>query len=206
MNKVVSIKTKGARCSVVLDSGEVFEWFTDIILKYKVSASMSLDDELLRSIVSENNLMQAKRDLYAYTSYSPRTRQQVIDKIKTKGYGEEVIDGVVAFLTEFGLLDDRKFAISYINTKLKTKSPSKLKLKMELIAKGISKNIAEEALSATYPHELSPEIVLKAAQKKYRMIQNKPKEKHKTMIINYLRGQGFDWSDISKALEELEIQ
>lgn len=205
MLSIISIKIKSSKCLVTFDNGEIIELFTDVVLKYKLSVSMQFNDELFEQLISENNLMKAKREMYAFASYTMRTEKQIIDKMKLKGYNEDIISKVITFLKDFGLIDDNKFAVSYVNTKLKAKAPSINKLKMELISKGISKSIAENALEANYPHETKFEIALKAAQKKHRMIQNKPKEKHKQMIINNLLGQGFDWEEISKVVSELKL-
>jgi len=129
--------------------------------------------------------------------------KQVREKLRGKGFEKEQINQAVKFLYEFDLLDDERFAAGYVQNILNRKAVGKFKISQNLIKKGISKDIIDEAIKKYYPHNDTLDIAFKAAAKKMRLISNKEKSKQKNSLISFLKGQGFDWDTIKQVSEKL---
>lgn len=73
-------------------------------------------------------------------------------------------------MNQFDLIDEYKFAISYINSALQRKNVGLNKLITELHGKGVSKDVANKAINEVYPKEEILDIALSAAKKKNEVI------------------------------------
>ena len=96
----------------------------------------------------------------------------------------ELSDTIISKLKSKKYLDDFKFAEYYVENRFVKKGVSTKRLKMELMKKGISKEIIEEVLSGSERND-TEEIakIIKKKQAKY------TEEK----MINYLLRQGFSY-------------
>ncbi len=170
-------------------------------MKYSLRKGIDLSDELLKKIETEQNRMSAKQAAFKFASYKPRTCKQVEDKLREK-YDYEIIEDTIAFLEEFDLLDDRKYAEMFIKDFIERKPSGKPRLRQELFRKGVSSVIVEETLEKLFPEEESINLARRAAEKKLRAVSYKPLEKQKSSLVSYLQRQGFSYEVIKAVLEE----
>ena len=72
------------------------------------------------------------------------SRAEIRRKLGRRGYGEEEVESTVARLVELGYLDDRAFAEGHV----RRRSPllGRLALSAELAARGVDRDVADEAL------------------------------------------------------------
>lgn len=175
----------------------------DLITKYKLGVGSYVENNELDKILSEQELINAKQAAYNYVSYKSRSEHQIKEKLSSKGFTQDLIEDAIQFLYEFNLLDDRKFARSFVKSKIELKKYGKGRLKIELLKKGINKEIIEDTLNEVYPEHDKYKMALELAEKKYRIIRNKPKNKIYTSIKYFLQRQGFDWEVTKKTLDAL---
>jgi len=79
-------------------------------------------------------------------SYRARSTTEMKKKLLQKGYGPEQVKVVVARLLENRLLDDRKFAETWVNDRVAFHPRGKRLLAYELSHKGLDRPIIEQAL------------------------------------------------------------
>ncbi|MFH1837299.1 MAG: regulatory protein RecX [Candidatus Omnitrophota bacterium] len=89
----------------------------------------------------EKDKEKAKRYCLRLLSHGSRTRHEIRERLRRKGYDEKVIDALSADLEKGSLLDDVSFAKEWIEYRLRTSPRAKGVLKDELIKKGISEDI-----------------------------------------------------------------
>lgn len=117
----------------------------ETILKYGIKAGVELEEKKLEEICLESEKILAVGKASNYVSSSIKSRKQVRDYLLKKGYDEEVIKYTLEKLLEYGYINDNYFANAYVET-YKNKF-GKLKLKQNLIQKGISESIVETTLN-----------------------------------------------------------
>ena len=100
---------------------------------------------------------------------------------------------------QFGIVDDAKFAMDFVRNKTKLKSYGVTRIKIELRKAGVRDEFIETAILAEYPSENALELAIQAGTKKLRMLQNKPIDKQKNSMTQFLVRQGFLWDIIKKA-------
>ena len=87
-------------------------------------------------------LEAAKKRAFRILERMPRTEKQLRDKLTGDGkYSEEVIETLVAYLKEYHYIDDRQYAVDYINGRKNSKGIRALLY--ELKNKGVGEDILE---------------------------------------------------------------
>lgn len=75
-----------------------------------------------------------------------RTQKELHKKLCEKGYSEDEICEQIEFLKEYGYINDERFAQKYINDCVNLKKWGNARIKIELLKKGIDKEIIENLL------------------------------------------------------------
>ena len=99
-------------------------------------------------------------------------------------------DEIIARLSSRGYLDDRRFAEFYVENRFVKKGVSAKRLKMELMKKGVKKDVVDEVMSASERND--EEEILKIIAKKRAKYDDEK-------LIAYLCRQGFSY-DLVKEL------
>lgn len=202
VEKVKYIKSKG-NCEVTFkEFAESYYISLDLINKYRLSKDKEITAEEFEEIISEQRVFDVKKTAFNYASFKPRSEKQLEDKLKQKEFNEDEIEIAKEFLKSFDLLDDRKFAILFVNNFLKRKSAGQRVVKMELMGKGIDEYLAEEILQDHFPHDEVEELISKAADKKMRLLSNKAIEKQKKSLTDHLLMRGFPWEKVKIEIDK----
>ena len=106
----------------------------------------------------------------------------------------ELSSRIINRLIEKGYVDDRKFAEYYVENRFVKKGISRKRLKMELMKKGVSKEIIEEVLDGR-----DDEVEAR------KMITKKRDKYDDEKLVAYLCRQGFAY-DLAKRLVEETIE
>lgn len=208
---ILSVKKKkgnttNCKVEVVSDSGEICElaFAMDVVLSFNIFAGKIFTDEEFARAISKQREMDVKQTAYKYAAYKPRTTQQIISVLKLRKYSPEEINIAVDFLRQFCLLDDAKYAESYIKDAVKLKNASKQKIYNSLLQKGIDANLANFLVEQYYPED-TMSVLLKVAEKKLVTLQRKPPEKRKQSLFNFLLSKGFSPRDIIAVFDVLDV-
>lgn len=127
-----------------------------------------------------------------------RTEQQLIEKLKTNGYPEECIEDAVAYVKKYHYIDDLRYAEHYIRYHQQKKS--RQKLKMDLMQKGVRKDVIEQALEENFESDEMRQIRELLEKRRYDKTDSDEKEKRRTYA--FLMRRGYRSSDILSALRD----
>ena len=166
---------------------------------------LRVDQVLTPGLLNDLRSAQAKSKSYnfalRYLALRPRSIKEVKDYLTTrKDFSIQDADITITRLIEQNYLNDQDFAAMWVRNRLLLKPKSTSVLRLELIKKGIDKDIITEVLSqldeTAQIASLSDLITKKVRQTKY---QNKQK------LTEYLSRQGYSYSLVKKTLEELGL-
>jgi regulatory protein len=205
-NELILLSIVGIRntsdCYLNINNGESVRCSIDLVAKYYLKKGMPISDQLMKSILQDQRLINVKKAAYRYSTYKPRTFYQVQDKLKQLGYENHEIELGVDFLVQFNLLDDYSYAKNYIRNRAKAKNFGKNRIIIELRKLRINDDIIDSVLIEEYDENSTYYDALSAFQKKMRMLTEKPIEKQKRSVTNYLFRRGFNWNLISKIIND----
>lgn len=195
---IQSIKLNNAHNTnifLVLSSNGEVVLHGDIIVKYRIGVG-EVDDKIFAQAVSESNTLIASEKVMKYISNKLKTKQQIKDYLYKQGYHKDTVNSVIEKLENYGLVDDKKYAISYMHS---NPSYSKNKLKQKLISFGVNQEILNEVLTDMNDSE----TCIKHAKK---FLKNKElNEKTKEKLIRNLASKGFGYDTIKSALYSLNL-
>ena len=136
--------------------------------------------------------------LMKYVLFKKRTEHEVREKCKTLNYTSEYIDEIIDYLKEAEYINDEIYITKYISNLLKLKKSSVAEVKLDLMKRGIDfDRVDSDLIESLYEHEKESAIYL--ASKKYKSGDTIEK------IKRYLNGKGYTYSNISNAIDNLEI-
>ncbi len=187
---------RGDRYSIFIDS--VFDGTleAEILVKHKLKTGDEIDEEQWRQIKLENGKLSAFSRAVGYIEKSLKTQKQLQTYLKEKGFLQESIDDAVQKLKEYGYIDDKVYAENYIKTYKDKKG--KIKLKFDLLSKGVAADVIEEALQE-FVDEDEQYAACEKLLKKY--VKNKPQDvKLKSKAYAHLFSKGFSGDIISRAI------
>lgn len=185
---------------IFLDGESAFAVYKGELSRYHLEEGAVLPPEVYEELV--NRVLKKRATLRAMhiLERTDKTEAQLRRKLEESEYPKEAVESAIAYVTSYGYLDDRRYAEHYIEWKKQGKG--KARLKMELVQKGISREIIEEVLESTYfgeTREMIRQIILKKRKTDIPM-----NEKEKQRLYGFLMRKGFSSSDILAVMREEE--
>jgi regulatory protein len=95
----------------------------------------------------------ARRIVLRQLAMAPRSRQQLRDKLATRGCPDEVAEAVLDRMTEVGLVDDEAYAAMLVRSQQAGRGLAARALARELRTKGIDDETAQATLAGIDPEE-----------------------------------------------------
>ncbi len=132
----------------------------------------------------------AKQVLLRRLSHAPRTRKELAKDLKDKDISDEVANVALDRFEEVGLINDKALASNYVSSQHERKGLGKNALRQQLRAKGISDDVALEAISQiSDDQEFQAAFAL--ACKKIRSLQRDDAKTQLRKIVGVLARKGY---------------
>ena len=116
MGVITSISAQSkdkTRCNVYVDGKFSCALTVLAVMQHRVKVGMQVDDALLAAIQLASDKDEALSKAVNYVSATQKTKKQVRDYLKKKGYLPVVINHVLEKMTDYRFLDDGAYATAY---------------------------------------------------------------------------------------------
>lgn len=130
-----------------------------------------------------------------------KSRCELTVKLTAKGFGPDIVAEVLNYLEKKSFLSDRRLAGDIVRRLTEVQPSGRKRIEYELERRGISTEIANEALKQIGGCER--DRVEKSAREKWGSIQNADPEKRKQKVASFLAQRGFENDMIEEVLESL---
>ncbi len=147
------------------------------------------------------NYEETKHKALKYLEYRNHFEQELKVKLKRVGATDENIEKVMEFLREYNFVNDREMSVRYAKDLKNLKKFGKQRVRTELIKKGLSCEIAENAIS-----ELSWEdddVLYEMIKKK---LGGNLERKNIDKAIRYFLYKGYSYDEIKRALDRIKAE
>lgn len=151
----------------------------------------------------EEQKKQAKEKAFKLLSIRARSERELKDKLKARGFESVIIEEVISDCKRLNLLDDRKFALSWIEGRLSSKPAGKIVFRQELFKKGIKKDLIEEVISESFQDLDETELARKLLERKKKSLKNLEETKAKKRMTDFLLRRGFSYDVINEVIPDL---
>jgi len=125
------------------------------------------------------------------------TTAELTTRLTDKGYDAAAIAGAIASLRESRALDDRRVAAAHVRTARGVKGRGRVRIARELTARGLSRDVIDEAMSVVAPDEELASIRRILVRKRW---PANPSRADRQRMFRHLFGRGFPADAIGKAL------
>ena len=184
------------RYSVYVDEKYAFSLSADALLEEGLRPGQELDEAQLQAYKQLSADDKAYGLALAYIVRRMRSRWELSDYFRRKGYDEALASQIAARLEKLGFIDDEKFAEAWVRNRRLLKPVSKRWLTQELRQKRVADEIIERVLAEDETDERTVLRELIARRRKQSKYQDDLK------LMQYLARQGFSYDYIKAALSE----
>ncbi|MEE1292863.1 MAG: regulatory protein RecX [Acutalibacteraceae bacterium] len=209
--KLTAKAGKGEKIHLSLDGEYIATVNADYWFTCGIKSGSEVSPEQLEELLAESarrKMMNKALDLLSMRDYS---RRELSDKLVTKAWEKkeqkdmdlgslkQQASDICDRLEELGLLNEERFARSYVDELLRRKHLSKSGLKTALIQKGVQRDIIETVLEEVEVDPVEQVRELLATKFKNRDLSD---EKQKTRTVNALLRLGYRYNEIHAAMGE----
>lgn len=201
MSKITALKLNSIGRSVKVFVDGSFSFIADrkaidgAGLKVGQDLSVSQVEALKRAFLSQNCLDAALR----YLSYRPRSETEVRQRLRQRGFDDDVVVKTMNILEERGLVDDVAFAQFWKGDRLSFSPRSRKLVQLELRQKGVSAELAAE-VTGDLDDETS---AYTAGLKRVHSLASLDYDEFRRRLFGYLRRRGFGYEVVSRVVERL---
>jgi regulatory protein len=189
------------RYNIYLDNEFAFELSEELKLKY----GLSIGEEIEQSFIDEilRNEEQNKVISYALKllSYRQKTETEMYKALQRKGFDEVYIEYTINYLKKNKYINDFEYAKMYINDKQNLYKYGPIRIRFDLLRKGISKEIINSILVINSDDEYDNAFEL--ALKKQSSYIGQDKYSIYRKLGGFLQRKGYSYDVISRVLDNL---
>jgi regulatory protein len=156
------------------------------------------------SELEEKTLVRAKNAAYRLLTYRPRSRAELIQKLRDREFDDTVIEVVVSDLARLGYVNDRQFAEQWASSRVRLRAFGRRRIELELKRKGVDREIIGEALAAVFGAEPEFGTAMNAAEKKLSTLRSADRETRRRRLAGFLERKGYSFEIIRRVINESE--
>lgn len=194
MAKILSIRQagrRGDRCEIELDDGGALKFRMEVVMRLGLKPGQEVEARSLEQAVALEETVRAKEYALNMLSRAGRSRRQVADRLRAKGFAPEVIEATLERLGNVGLIDDAQFARSYTYGRVAERSTGRRALQQELAMKGVDRETATKAVEDALQGKSERDLALEAARSRWPRLAALPKEEAQRKLLGFLARRGF---------------
>lgn len=214
VSKLSQQKKDTQRVNVFLDGKFAFGISLESALKNNLKVGKTTSTKTVEELIKKEYASALFDKSLKFLEFRPRSEKEVRDYLAKKisikdsikfreAAASPAIERIIEKLTKYKYLNDRQFATWLKNSRVKGRAKSKMAVKIELLQKGIEKDIIEKTLS-NFPDEV--ELAKKSVSKKIMRWSQLDKISFKKKIYSYLLTKGFSYEVIRKVFAFLTQQ
>ncbi len=187
---------KKQKATKVEHDGKILLIPAEAAAKMRVKLTDEIPDEILDELLSLSEEILCRQYLYDYAAKFVKTKRGYYTKLLEKGYSKSAAQKAVESAENYGIINDRVFAKSFVETNRSKKG--RFALKNELSKKGVSAEIIDEVLSDMEPQDEQLVLLVKKLAK-----GGIKTREEKAKLCKKLISRGFSYDEIKRAVAEI---
>lgn len=200
------------RFNIFLDGQFSFGADQDLIVKYRLLPGKEIKKEDLKKLLFETKIGKLIERIYRLFGIRMRSEAEVrqyfrIKNLEHRTKGKEevselVVDQLMETLKKKGLVNDLEFARSWVESRRRSKKLGERVLRMELIKKGISREIIDQVISDQVTGNSEEKLAQEALAKRLPRLKGFPYLEFRKKATEYLLRKGFGYGLIKEVVEK----
>ncbi len=133
-----------------------------------------------------------------------RSRAELETGLRRRGVPRVISLDVIGDLAREGWIDDVRFARAWIRDRLALRPSGRRRLKLELLARGITPDVADDTIASMLTAEEEEELALVQARARFRRVRGLSPPVARRRLVGWLRRRGFGSGAIARALRAVQ--
>ena len=202
---IVASPRKEGRWVVQVDGAPLATLSIAGVERLALRVGLALGEAGVAAIQHEGAVIEALDRALNMLAFRARSSRELRRALLRKVEDAAVVDAAIARLTESGLLNDADYARQFARAKALGPGLSKRRLQQELFRKGVTRDVADEAVTEVLADESvdQGEILERVARKKLRTLAAADPPTRRRRLYGYLARRGYESDDIRRVLDEL---
>lgn len=196
--KILKIKKDGPHYVVYLSDEETLALKESVFVRHNLYKGKDVDEEDVAAIAFDS-ARQEGIDLALKKLTNRKTEQEIRELLIDAKLSEQVINEVVAYLSEYGFLDDEAYALLFSRDKRNINGYGPVKITYALRRKGIDDEYIIRALEE-YTTDSEKEMIQSIVEKKY--LRGGELNKSWEKIVSFLLSRGFHYDAVKDVLSQ----
>jgi regulatory protein len=130
-------------------------------------------------------------------------RERLLEKLWTN---EEIVNGVIERLKEYGYLDDEQYARDVAVSKLRRKPQGKRRLEQAMSQKKLGREVIQNAIESAYEKLPEDQLIRNAIDKRIRLKGVPETREDEKKFYDHLMRLGFGYGLIKEKLNDLKTK
>lgn len=185
------------RYRVTFDNGVTCLLYWKEASRFSIEEGVMITQEAYEELISEVVGKRAKKRALHLLEQMDRTEQQLREKLLANEYPLECVESAIEYVKRFHYLDDDRYASNYV--RYSQDKMSRRQLKQKLMQKGVSGNLANQAIEEEYQADEIKQIEKLMNKKRY--VPGLSDDKEFMRTYQYILRRGFQSGDILKVLK-----
>lgn len=202
--KITALETQKRnpdRLNVYLD--DEFAFGISKFIAAWLTIGQTISEDKLKELVNQDEREKTLQTALKYIGYKARTRFEVAKKLEKAEFLPEIIEKVISELEEKEYINDRNFALQWVEIRSVSKPRSRYLLALELRKKGI----AESEINAAFADIPEDEELAREFGEKYmRRLLGADRETFTKKMSGALQRKGFSYSVTKEVVGKLLMQ
>jgi len=199
--QISKIKKGKKRFNIYIDGEFSLAVSEETLLKMDLYERKELTEEKLGKIRNLEENVRAKDYALNLLSYRPRTRKELLRRLKEKKFALAIAEETVSKLEQSGLVNDYDFAVYFVETFRDRRGI--YRLKNDLFRLGVEREVIDRVLADVPVDEKETATNL---IDRWLRIHRTRDEKTRRKLINYLVQRGISWSTLSDLNDYIKIK
>lgn len=171
------------------------------VARFGLAKGAAIDAAAVEALRAAGQRSQALALINGYLAHRPRSEAEVRQRLRRAGFADEIIAATVESLVAQGLLDDRRFAALWVESRTAFSPRSQRMLALELRRKGVDRERIEAVLDEAGTDETA--LAIEAGRKRLRAFATLDEETFRQRMGGYLSRRGFPYEQVRAATEAL---
>lgn len=130
-----------------------------------------------------------------------RTEKEIRNKLKEKNFDENIIEEEIEFLSNYGYINDKRYAEHFTSDAINIKKWGKSRIRMELIRRGVDRDIVDDTIENAFSN--ADDDRLHTEMKKRFSDADFGNMKERARIFNFYHRRGFSPDEIKGAMNRI---
>jgi regulatory protein len=195
---------KAGHYVVDVDGREFAVVTADALAAMKAKVGVVVDDRLAAHLREATELTSAYDRALNLLAFRARSARELERRLLQKGVTAERAARVIAKLRDVGLIDDGDFARQLARSKVSA-GASRRRLHQELFKRGVSRDVADEAVDEVLEEENVDEVAVaeRVARKRLPMLKGADAPTRRRRLYAFLARRGHDTETIREVMDRV---